>query len=66
MLVEGQYDGSIKKEIPLETLETALNMFGTAVKKYSLYEVLPKTIVSLPTQAQLSTMKNVTLQFIKK
>lgn len=66
MLIEGQLDGSIKKEIPLETLEATLNMFGTAVKKYSLYEVLPKTIVSLPTQAQLLTMKNLTLQFIKK
>lgn len=65
MLVEGQEDGSIKNDIPLETLETALNMFGTAIKKYSLYEVLPNKIMLLPSQEQLITMKNVTLQLIK-
>lgn len=66
MLKEGQEDGSINNNVELETLETMLNMFGTAIKKYSLYEVLPEKIVVLPTQAQLIMMKNATLQFIKK
>ncbi len=65
MLVDGQEDGSIKNDISLETLETVLNMFGTAIKKYSLYEVLPNKIMLLPTEDQLVEMKNIALQFIK-
>ncbi|MCH1624628.1 TetR/AcrR family transcriptional regulator [Ferdinandcohnia quinoae] len=63
---EGRNDGSIKPTLSHEMLSnTILNMFGTAVKKYSLYTLLPDTIIPSPNKEELIMVKNSLLSYLK-
>ncbi len=64
---EGKSDGSIKLTLSHEILSsTILNMFGTAVKKYSLYTLLPDVIVPVPKKEELIMVKNVLLSYLQQ
>lgn len=65
---EGKHDGSIQLSISDElAASTLLNMFGTAIKKYSLYALLPEdAIVPVPRKDELITVKNILLSFFQQ
>lgn len=63
---EGKMDGSIQLSISDEFVwNTILSMFGTAVKKYTLYTFLPDAIVPVPSKEELMMLKNVMISFLK-
>lgn len=65
---QGKQDGSIQLSISNELATgTLMNMFGTAVKKYSLYALLPEdAIVPVPKKDELITVKNILLSFFQQ
>lgn len=64
---EGKEDGSIQLSVSDEKIvSTMLNMFGTAIKKYSLYSILPDTIVPTPSKDELIGVKRVLLTYLKQ
>lgn len=65
---EGKRDGSIQLSISNElATRTLLNMFGTAVKKYSLYALLPEdAIVPVPKKDELIIVKDMLISFLQK
>lgn len=63
---EGKMDGSIQLSISDEFVwNTIFSMFGTAVKKYTLYTFLPDAIVPVPSKEELMMLKNVMISFLK-
>ncbi len=67
ILEEGKRDGSIhlspRHEIAARAL---LNMFGTAVKKYSLYTLLPEdVIVPVPKKDELIMIKDILISYLQ-
>lgn len=64
---EGKEDGSIRLSISDEQIvSTMLNMFGTSVKKYSLYSILPDTIIPVPTKENLLGVKTVLIAYLQQ
>lgn len=64
---EGKEDGSILLSISDEQIvSTMLNMFGTSVKKYSLYSILPDTIIPVPTKENLLGVKTVLIAYLRQ
>jgi len=64
---EGKEDGSIRLSISDEQIvSTMLNMFGTSVKKYSLYSILPDTIIPVPTKENLLGVKMVLIAYLQQ
>ncbi len=65
---EGKHDGSIRLSLNDDTdASTLLNMFGTAVKKYSLYSILLEDmIVPVPRKNDLIAMKNILLSHFEQ
>lgn len=64
---EGKEDGSIRLSISDEQIvSTILNMFGTSVKKYSLYSILPDTIIPVPTKENLLGVKTVLIAYLQQ
>lgn len=64
---EGKEDGSIRLSVSDERItSTILNMFGTSVKKYSLYSILPDTIIPVPSKDELIGVKRVLLTYLQQ
>lgn len=64
---EGKEDGSIRTSISDEQIvSTMLNMFGTSIKKYSLYSILPDTIIPVPTKEALLGVKMVLIAYLQQ
>ena len=64
---EGKEDGSIRRSVSDERItSTILNMFGTSVKKYSLYSILPDTIIPVPSKDELIGVKRVMLTYLQQ
>lgn len=64
---EGKEDGSIRLSISDEQIvSTMLNMFGTSIKKYSLYSILPDTIVPVPSKEGLLGVKMVLKTYLQQ
>ncbi|GIP17420.1 TetR family transcriptional regulator [Paenibacillus montaniterrae] len=65
---QGKHDGSIQLSASNElATSTLLNLFGTSVKKYSLYTILPEdVIVPVPKREELITVKNMLLSFLQQ
>lgn len=64
---EGKMDGSIQLSINNELIaSTILNMFGTAVKKYSLYNFLPDQIIPIPNKEELTRVKDVLISYLQQ
>jgi len=64
---EGKEDGSIQLSISNEQItRTMLSMFGTAIKKYSLYSILPETIIPVPSRDELIGVKRVLLTYLQR
>ena len=64
---EGKEDGSIRLSISDEQIvSTILNMFGTSIKKYSLYSILPDTIIPVPTKENLLGVKKVLIAYLQQ
>lgn len=63
---EGKEDGSIQLSISDEFVwNTIFSMFGTAVKKYTLYTFLPDTILPVPSKEELMMVKKFMISFLK-
>ncbi|MFE8697849.1 TetR/AcrR family transcriptional regulator [Cytobacillus sp. FJAT-53684] len=63
---EGKEDGSIQLSISDEFVwNTIFNMFGTAIKKYTLYTFLPDVILPVPNKEELTKVKNMMIHFLK-
>lgn len=60
IIAEGQKDGSILNDQHADSIALSImNMFGTAVKKYSLYSVIPSDIVATsPDKNELKRLKD--------
>lgn len=64
---EGKMDGSIQLSLSNELIaSTILNMFGTAVKKYSLYNFLPDRIIPIPSKEELFQVKNILILYLQQ
>lgn len=64
---EGKTDGSIQLSLDNELIaSTILNMFGTAVKKYSLYNFLPDQIIPIPNKEELTRVKDVLISYLQQ
>lgn len=64
---EGKEDGSIRTSISDEQIvSTMLNMFGTSIKKYSLYSILPDTIIPVPTKEALLGVKKFLIAYLQQ
>ena len=62
---EGKEDGSIQLSISDEQIiRTMLSMFGTSIKKYALYSILPETIIPVPSRDELIGAKRVLLTYL--
>ena len=69
IIEEGQRDGSIRLTLSEDVSDasTLLNIFGTAVKKYSLYSILQEDmIVPIPRKNDLTAMKNILLSHFEQ
>ena len=60
-------DGSVQLSQDVETqIRTILNMFGTAVKKYSLYSQLPGEVIGhIPRKQELTMVKDMVISWLK-
>ncbi|SOB99229.1 TetR family transcriptional regulator [Ureibacillus xyleni] len=67
IIIEGKEDGSIQLSLSNEiAASTILNMFGTAVKKYSLYNILPEDVISpVPKKEHLILVKDLFLSYLQ-
>jgi AcrR family transcriptional regulator len=65
---EGKREGSIQLSQTNELLmSTIMNMFGTAVKKYSLYSLIPEDVfIPAPKKENLIIIKDIILSYIKQ
>lgn len=67
IIMEGKKDGSIQLSLSNDSIaRTILNMFGTAVKKYSLYSFLPEQIIPTPNKNELTKVKDVLITYLKQ
>lgn len=64
---EGKSDGSIQLSQTNElVVSTIMNMFGTAVKKYSLYSLIPEDVfIPAPNKDNLIIVKDIILSYLK-
>lgn len=65
---EGKKDGSIQLSQTNEVIiSTIMNMFGTAVKKYSLYSLIPEDVfIAAPKKENLIIVKDIILSYLQK
>ncbi len=65
---EGKKDGSIQLSQTDEVIiSTIMNMFGTAVKKYSLYSLIPEdAFISAPKKENLIIIKDIILSYLQQ
>ena len=60
-------DGSITmKETKYITLQTIMNLFGTAIKKHAFIGLLPDAIVPVPAKEELNEVKLLILSYLKQ
>lgn len=64
---EGKMDGSIQLSLNTELIvSTILNMFGTSIKKYSLYNFLPDRLIPLPSKEELFQVKDILIVYLQQ
>lgn len=67
VLQQGMIDGSITmKETKYITLQTIMNLFGTAIKKHAFIGLLPDAIVPVPAKEELNEVKLLILSYLKQ
>ena len=60
-------DGSITlQETKLISLQTIMNLFGTAIKKYAFINLLPDSIIPVPSKEELDEVKFLILSYLKQ
>lgn len=66
-LQHGKMDGSITlQETKLISLQTIMNLFGTAIKKYAFINLLPDSIIPVPSKEELDEVKFLILSYLKQ
>lgn len=65
-LQQGSSDGSITSQKATHlTIQTIMNIFGTAIKKHAFISLLPDTIVPIPSKEELNELKFLILSYLK-